>query len=77
MNSKIEIIEYPKMKLAYITQIGVNGIDNAFQRIIKWAKPKGLLAKDDSNVCRVFHDSFKVTDAEKVRMSIGVRTNQY
>jgi AraC family transcriptional regulator len=26
----------------------------------------------DTHVCRVFHDSFKITDADKVRMSIGV-----
>jgi AraC family transcriptional regulator len=76
MNAKIEIKEMPKMNLAYVTQIGVNGIDNAFQRIIKWATPKELLVKSNTNVCRVFHDSFKVTDADKVRMSIGILTDQ-
>ncbi|MBK7357623.1 MAG: AraC family transcriptional regulator [Saprospiraceae bacterium] len=76
MNAKIEITEMPKMNLAYVTQIGVNGIDNAFQQILKWATPKGILAAKDTNVCRVFHDSFKVTDADKVRMSIGILTNQ-
>lgn len=76
MNAKIEITEMPKMNLAYVTQIGVNGIDNAFQRIVKWATPKGLLEKTGTNVCRVFYDSFKVTDADKVRMSIGILTNQ-
>ena len=49
MNAKIEITEMPKMNLAYVTQIGVNGIDNAFQRIVKWATPKGLLEKTDTN----------------------------
>lgn len=74
MNAKIEITEMPGMNLAYVTQIGVNGIDQAFQRIIKWATPKELLAKSDTHICRVFHDSFKVTDADKVRMSIGILT---
>jgi AraC family transcriptional regulator len=76
MNAKIEIIEMPKMNLAYVTQIGVNGIEDAFQRIVKWATPMGLLVQKDTNVCRVFHDSFKVTDAHKVRMSIGILTGQ-
>ncbi len=76
MNAKIDILERQKMNLAYVTQIGVNGIDDAFQRILKWATSKELLAKNDTNVCRVFHDSFKVTDADKVRMSIGILTNQ-
>jgi AraC family transcriptional regulator len=64
------------MNLAYVTQIGVNGIEDAFQRIIKWATPKELLSKKNTHVCRVFHDSFKVTDADKVRMSIGIITDQ-
>lgn len=76
MNANIEIKEMPTLNLAYVTQIGVNGIDEAFQRILKWAIPKGLLANKETNVCRVFHDSFKVTDADKVRMSIGILTNQ-
>jgi AraC family transcriptional regulator len=76
MNAKIEIKEMSKMNLAYVTQIGVTGIDLAFQRIVKWATTKGLFGKDKTYVCRVFHDSFKVTDADKVRMSIGVLTDQ-
>ncbi len=76
MKAKIEINEMPKMNLAYVTQIGVNGIEDAFQRIIKWATPKELLSKKNTHVCRVFHDSFKVTDADKVRMSIGIITDQ-
>jgi len=64
------------MHFAYITHIGVNGLDDAFQHILKWATPKGLLSRDGTHVCRVFHDSFKVTDADKVRMSIGVISPQ-
>ena len=75
MNANIEIIDMPIMNLAYVTQIGVNGIDKAFERILKWAIPKGVLKKDDTHICRVFHDSFKVTDADKVRMSIGIRSS--
>ncbi|MGL4632589.1 MAG: AraC family transcriptional regulator [Leadbetterella sp.] len=76
MNAKIEVKDMSKMNLAYVTQIGVIGIDNAFQRILKWATPRELLAKSNTNVCRVFHDSFKVTDSDKVRMSIGIITDQ-
>lgn len=75
MNAKIEIVELPKKNLAYMTQIGEKGMDNVFQQMVKWANSKGLLAKEDTHVCGVFHDSFKVTDAERVRMSIGVLSN--
>lgn len=76
LNAQIELIELPKKHLAYITQIGEKGIDNSFQRILNWAKPTGILADSDTKFCRVFHDSFKVTDVQKVRMSIGILTNQ-
>ncbi|MEO6904610.1 MAG: GyrI-like domain-containing protein [Bacteroidia bacterium] len=72
MNAKIEIKEMPKIELAYITQIGVKDLENTFERLIKWARPKGLLKSNEPNVVRIFHDSFKFTDEEKVRMSIGV-----
>ena len=76
MNAKIEIKEMPEKYLAYVTQIGVNGIEEAFQRIIHWALSKNLLSKDNTHLCRLFHDSFKVTDADKVRMSIGIISGQ-
>lgn len=76
MNANIEIKETPKMHLAYITQIGVDGIENAFQKIIRWAIPRQLLSREGVYVSRVFHDSFKLTDADKVRMSIGILSNE-
>jgi AraC family transcriptional regulator len=69
MNAKIEIKAMPKLDLAFITQIGVNGLDNAFDRLIKWARPKGLLEGSDFKVVRIYHDSFKITEPDKVRMS--------
>lgn len=72
MNAKIEVKELPKMNLAYITLIGEDGLEQTFHRMLSWARPKGLLAAEGSNVVRIFHDSFKVTDADKVRMSIGI-----
>lgn len=72
MNAQIEIKNLPTQHLAYVTHIGVDGLENAFQRILQWAIPKGLLAQPNTSVCRVFHDSFKITDADKVRMSVGI-----
>jgi AraC family transcriptional regulator len=72
MNATIEVKEFPELHLAYTTHIGVNDLQSTFQRVLKWALPKGILNTEDTHVCRVFHDSFKMTDAHKVRMSIGV-----
>jgi AraC family transcriptional regulator len=76
MNAKIDIKELPERQLAYLTQIGENGIEDTFLKMIAWARTRGILQSENSHICRVFHDSFKVTDADKVRMSIGVLTDK-
>lgn len=75
MNAKIEIKEMPKLELAFITQIGHEGIGNAYAKLIQWAIPKGLL-KEDSKMATIYHDSFKNTEPEKVRMSACLILNE-
>lgn len=72
MNAKIQFKNMPKMHLAYITHIGDKDIESKFQQIIKWVNPKDYLSDENTHIARIFHDSFKITDADKVRMSIGV-----
>jgi AraC family transcriptional regulator len=69
MKAKIEIKEMPKLDLAFITQIGHNGMENAYDKLIKWAIPKGLLENENLKVVTIYHDSFKITEPDKVRMS--------
>ena len=68
MNTRIEIKELPAMDWAFITQIGPDGLDAAFSRLLQWAIPKGLVG-ENLKMGRIFHDSFKITQPEKVRMS--------
>lgn len=75
MNAKIEIKEMPKLELAFITQIGQVGLGNAYAKLIQWAVPKGLLTKD-SKMATIYHDSFKITEPEKVRMSACLILNE-
>lgn len=72
MNANIEIKELPELNVAYVSQIGEEGLDAAFKKIIDWAKPRGLLEAEALNLVRIYHDSFTVTSADKVRMSIGI-----
>lgn len=69
MKAKVEIKEMPKLDLAYITQIGHNGMQDAYSKLIKWATPKGLLENENLKVVTIYHDSFRITEPEKVRMS--------
>ena len=75
MNATIEIKELSKLDLAYVTHIGVERLENAFNTILKWATPKNLL-DDNSKIIRIFHDSFKITTPDKIRMSIGITLSQ-
>ena len=76
MNAKIEVKETPELNLAGVTHVGVNGIENAFEKLTKWAIPKGLLKNPEAKMGRVFFDSFKFTSPDKVRMSIFLVTNE-
>ncbi len=74
MNAKIEIKEMPKMDLAYVSNIGLHNIENAYQKLMQWAIPKGLI-NNQSKIVTIYHDSFKITEADKVRMSACIKLN--
>ncbi|WP_303317186.1 AraC family transcriptional regulator [Flavivirga abyssicola] len=76
MNAKIEIKQTPKLNLAGVTHVGVNGIEKVFEKLAKWAITKGLFKNSENKMGRIFYDSFKVTAPDKVRMSIFLTTNE-
>ncbi|SEM32052.1 AraC family transcriptional regulator [Aquimarina amphilecti] len=72
MNAKIEVKKISDLHFASVTHIGVNGIENAFNTILKWARSKGILENPEAKMARIFHDSFKITSPDKVRMSVAI-----
>ena len=58
MNASIDVKELPEIEVAYLSVMGPNNIEAAFQKLIRWARPKGLL--DGSKMINLYHDSFKV-----------------
>ncbi|WP_108805443.1 GyrI-like domain-containing protein [Aquimarina sp. Aq107] len=76
MNAKIEVIEVPELHFASITHIGIEGIGNVFEKLIKWGRSKGIMETPDTKMARIFHDSFKVTSPDKVRMSVCILMNE-
>lgn len=75
MNAKVEIKEVPKMNVAYISCIGSQNLGNSFEKLIQWATPKGLM-NDQTKMMTIYHDSFKFTDANKIRMSASILLNK-
>ncbi len=68
MNAKIEIKRIPTMNVAYVPSIGPQNLETAYQKLIRWATPKQLF-NESTQVITIYHDSFKITEADKVRMS--------
>ena len=75
MNAKIDIHQIPELKFACLPHIGVEGVVNAVDRLILWAKAKELMGTPEAKIVRILHDSNKVTSPNKVRMSICITTN--
>lgn len=69
MDTNIELKELPEMKLAYISHVGHDHLGLTFKRLLNWAGQKGLLNSPGFKMLNIYHDSFKITAADKVRMS--------
>lgn len=76
MNAKISLQEIIPFHMVYLNHIGIDHLDSAFYKIINWSLQKELTHPDTMEVIRSYHDSFKITAPEKVRMEIGVKVNR-
>lgn len=76
MNAKIEVKEIDQMKLAYISCMGPQNLGPSIERLIRWAGPYQLMEDPETKVLTIYHDSFKITEPEKVRMSAGISLNK-
>ena len=75
MNAEIQIKELPEMKLAYVSSLGSQNLANAYQKLMQWAIPKGLV-NETSKTLTIYHESLKVTEEERARMSACLVLNQ-
>ena len=76
IEAQIEVREEPAFTVAYIRHTGPYQGDGElfgalFGRLMQWAGPRGLLGPATKMVT-VYHDDPAVTDADKLRISVGV-----
>ncbi|UUC44064.1 AraC family transcriptional regulator [Flavobacterium cerinum] len=76
MNTKITIQPIEPLHIVAVNHIGVDNLDAAFTTIINWSVENEGIDPQKMEVIRIYHDSFKITAPEKVRMEIGVRINR-
>ncbi len=76
MNTKVEIKEMPEMKVVYIRHTGqFNQIGKAYEKLMKWAGPRGLLNFPETKTITFYHDDPSITAIEKVRQDACVTVN--
>ena len=75
MTAKIQIKELPQMDLAYVTSMGAHNISTAYETLVQWATPHQLI-NSETKMISIYHDSFKITPPEKVRISASILLNK-
>jgi len=70
MDTKIEIKEMPDINVVYFRHTGqFNQIGKAYEKLMKWAGPRGLLNFPETKTITVYHDDPTITAIEQVRQS--------
>ena len=77
MNAKIEVKKLQGINLAYVSYQGpFDQIGPAYEQLMQWAAPKGLLSQPDTKAITIYHDDPKVTDKKKLRQSACITINE-
>ena len=66
----VEVKENPELHVAYCRHVGAyQGVGEAFEKLMRWAGPRGLLQFPKTQVLGVYHDDPEITDTSKLRSS--------
>ena len=67
---RVEVKEMPEMYVAYNRHVGsYSGVGEAFEKLMRWAGPRGLLQFPKTRMLGVYHDDPEITDPSKLRSS--------
>jgi AraC family transcriptional regulator len=77
METNIAVKEMPAMDLIYCRHTGqFDQIGGAYEKLFKWAGPRGLLRFPETKTLTVYHDDPKVVDIEKMRQSACITVDE-
>jgi len=77
MDTKIEIREMPEISVVYCRHTGqFNQIGKAYEKLMKWAGPRGLLNFPETKTVTVYHDDPAITAIEQVRQSACITVDR-
>lgn len=73
LDYRVRVEVLPALTVAYVRHVGpYDGIGEAFERLGRWAGPRGFYARPDMKSLAVYHDSPEVTEPAKLRSSACV-----
>jgi AraC family transcriptional regulator len=69
-----EVKDLPELHVAYVRHVGPYKGDSKlfedlFNRLMRWAGPRGLLRFPETHVLSVYHDNPEITEEDKLRVS--------
>ena len=65
------------MDLIYCRHVGqYDQIGGAYEKLFKWADPRGLLCFPETKTLTVYQDDLKVVDIEKLRQSACITVDE-
>lgn len=75
MKTTVEVKEMPELKMVQVRHQGsYKEIGKAFEVLMKWAGPRGLLNFPKTKMAGVYYDSPRVTDVSKMQSSACITT---
>ena len=77
LKAEVEVRDIPEFHMAYVRHVGPYAGDmelfaRLWEKIMKWAGPRGLLNFPETKMLSVYHDSPEITDPGKLRTSVGI-----
>lgn len=73
----VEVKEMPEFHVAYIRHVGqFNQIGEAFERLMRWAGPRGLLRFPETQMFAIYHDGPGVTPVSQLRSDACISVPQ-
>ncbi|UCD70592.1 MAG: AraC family transcriptional regulator [Syntrophobacterales bacterium] len=78
---QVEVNVMPELHVAYVRHIGpYKGnselFGKLFEKLMKWAAPRGLLRFPETKVLVVYHDDPNITDEDKLRTSACITVSE-
>ena len=77
LTAQVRVKEMPELTVAYVRHVGPYKGDTElfaglYEKLFRWAGPRGLLARPDARVLSVYHDDPELTDESRLRTSVCI-----